>query len=288
MIGLGLGLNVRSARLGGLAPILDRLSVSPVAVYSLRRMRAAYAGFCIRVRRSSDNTERNIGFIGNVIDTADLLAWVGAGDGFVVRKHDHSVNGFDATQATAARQPRIVSAGVLDVQNAKACMRQIATAMWLDLPNIMAGASAATGATAVTVYNQPTASAGFSGWGNVNGDNQNIHSPWTDSVAYDSFCSTARQAFAVYGARDTLRTHTMRQTGTALQCFKNGTQIDTNKAATFRTTVNGNRILNGSPFNVYNSDDSMCESVFFGSAISTADRQLLERDQGNYYGYTVA
>ena len=268
--------------------VLDNFAIRPAATFNLRRTTRHYDGAMVTVRGTLSIVPRRV-FKSDVrgdLDIRALLAFIGNGSGFIDRWNNPNDSSRDAVQATDARQPRIVSGGVLDVQNTKACMRQIATAMWLDLPNIMVGASSATGATAVTVYNQPTAGAAFSGWGTVNGDDQNVHSPWADSNVYDSFCSTGRQVFAAYGARDTLRTHTMRQTGTALQCFKNGTQIDTNKAATFKTTVttiSGNRILNGSPSNVYNSDDSMCESVFFGSALSTIDRQLLERDQAKYF-----
>jgi hypothetical protein len=43
-------------------PILDQLSAPSAAAYSLRKLRAAYAGSAIRVRRSTDNAELNIGF----------------------------------------------------------------------------------------------------------------------------------------------------------------------------------------------------------------------------------
>jgi hypothetical protein len=181
----------------------------------------------------------------------------------------------------------------LDTQNAKACIRQVLNARWLDLPDIMAGASAAT---VITVYNQPTTSSfgnwngiqAYNGWGAVNGDGGFTNTPWGTGSATDSFCSVSQQVFASYGARDTLRTHTMRQTGTALQCFRDGTQVDTDKTVAFKTTVNSNRLLNGDTGGIFFSEDSLSEAVFFRSALSPADRQLLERDQGNYYGYTVA
>lgn len=56
---------------------LDLLSVASAASYSLRKLRTAYAGQVIRVRRSSDNAELDIGFVGNLVDTATLLAFVG-------------------------------------------------------------------------------------------------------------------------------------------------------------------------------------------------------------------
>jgi hypothetical protein len=41
------------------------------AAYSLRLLRTAYTGDAIRVRRASDNTEQDIGFV-NELDTAAL------------------------------------------------------------------------------------------------------------------------------------------------------------------------------------------------------------------------
>jgi hypothetical protein len=43
-------------------PILDQIGVASAAAYSLRKLRAAYTGNAVRVRRSSDNAELDIGF----------------------------------------------------------------------------------------------------------------------------------------------------------------------------------------------------------------------------------
>lgn len=93
--------------------LLDTYS-GAAGAYSLRKLRSAYTGDCIRVRRSSDNTEQNIGFVNNVLDTASLLTFCGAGNGFVTTWYDQSGNGVNASQSTAGNQPRIVNAGVLE------------------------------------------------------------------------------------------------------------------------------------------------------------------------------
>jgi hypothetical protein len=93
--------------------LLDQFS-GAAAAYSLRRLRNAYTGSCIRVRRSSDNAETDIGFTPTgVLDTVALLAHVGAGNGFVTTWYDQSGNGRNVTQATGGNQPRIVNGGVL-------------------------------------------------------------------------------------------------------------------------------------------------------------------------------
>ena len=77
------------------------------------KLRTAYNGNCIRVRRSSDNAELDIGFVDNYIDTASLLTFAGAEDAFIVKRYDQSGNSNDTFVNTAANQPRIVNAGVL-------------------------------------------------------------------------------------------------------------------------------------------------------------------------------
>lgn len=94
-------------------PILDTYTGS-AGSFSVFKERTAYSGSCIRVRRSSDNTESDIGFVNNYIDTASLLSFVGANDGFVTTFYDQSGNARNLTQTTATFQPKIVSSGVLN------------------------------------------------------------------------------------------------------------------------------------------------------------------------------
>lgn len=97
--------------------VLDDVG-SALMAYSTRKLRDAYAGSAIRVRRDSDDTEQDIGFNGsNELDTSSLLSFVGAGDGLVVTWYDQSGNGFNATQATLARQYRIVNTGSVVVDD---------------------------------------------------------------------------------------------------------------------------------------------------------------------------
>ncbi len=92
---------------------LDLIATQPTLALSVRLLRAGYAGSCLRVRRSSDNTEQDIGFVANYLDTASLLTFCGAGDGFVTKWYDQSANAWQGRQATTANQPKIVSSGAL-------------------------------------------------------------------------------------------------------------------------------------------------------------------------------
>jgi hypothetical protein len=116
----------------------------PTAAYALIKL-TPNATNCIRVRRSSDNTEQDIGFVANVpdspIDTTALLNFVGAGNGFIVTKYDQSTNNFHASNSTAASQPQIVSSGALITQNGLPAY--LVTNRFLELPaGMITGSSA--------------------------------------------------------------------------------------------------------------------------------------------------
>jgi len=100
--------------------ILDDYPNAALA-YSLRKLRTAYTGSAIRVRRSNVNAEQDIAFNGNDLDTASLLSFVGANNGFVTTWYDQSTNANNSTQATATNQAQIVSSGslILDVDTSK-------------------------------------------------------------------------------------------------------------------------------------------------------------------------
>lgn len=89
------------------------------AAYSLRKLTTAYTGSAIRVRRSSDNTEQDIGFTANQLNTSALTTFCGSGDGFVTTWYDQSGNTRNATQTTAVNQPQIVNSGSVLTENAK-------------------------------------------------------------------------------------------------------------------------------------------------------------------------
>lgn len=93
---------------------LDLFAGGLWAQYGITKLAAAYAGSALRVRRSSDNTEQDIGFSGTALDTVALAAFAGAGSAFVTTWYDQGGYGRHLVQATSSKQPRIVNAGVYD------------------------------------------------------------------------------------------------------------------------------------------------------------------------------
>lgn len=110
---------------------------------SLNRLYCSYSGASIRVRRSSDDTESDIGFLSSgELDTATLKTFVGANSGYVTKGYNQGTGGstYDATQTTAGNQPRIVDAGVVERNGGYVAMRlidasSVAVGQYLSLTN---------------------------------------------------------------------------------------------------------------------------------------------------------
>jgi hypothetical protein len=100
--------------------LLD-LYPNAAAAYSLRKLRAAYTGSAVRIRRSSDNAESDIGFLNNEFDSAAAQTFCGAGNGFITTWYDQE-NSFNLTNSTASTQPQIVASGLVIKENTKACV----------------------------------------------------------------------------------------------------------------------------------------------------------------------
>jgi hypothetical protein len=265
---------------------LDQIGAPAAAAYSLRKLRTAYTGSAIRVRRSSDNAVFDVGFTASGdLDTGALLTFVGAGNGFVTTWYDQSDNGRHAAQATVNLQPSIVSNGVIQTQNGRPTVVQTAIDQSLLISSAFTGMTSATGIFVFRQLLNTGVGSGAHGF-RMNGGNStaNNHTPVNGVNALDGFFSANRIQFNNYGPSTTLTIHTARQTGTALQVFKNGTQIDTDKSVVFTTYATDKAFLiDANP----NGTISSLEAIVFGTALSTTERQALERNQGQFYGITI-
>jgi hypothetical protein len=153
------------------APELLLDNISAVAAFSVRKLRTAYAGACMRVRRSSDNTEADIGFDGaGDLDTTALLAHVGAGNGFVKTWYDQSGNGNNAAQSTASDQPAIATSGVVELINSRPALKFNQKALaCIPLASALSAATLA-GFAAVSYNNAGAAYGRVISFGNIAGN----------------------------------------------------------------------------------------------------------------------
>jgi hypothetical protein len=91
--------------------ILDKI-LGSVAAFGFRKLRANYGGPCVRIRRSSDNSEQDFYFdSGGLLNTVAITTFLGADTAFITTWYDQSGNANDAVQTTAANQPNYIASG---------------------------------------------------------------------------------------------------------------------------------------------------------------------------------
>jgi hypothetical protein len=93
-----------------LQKLLDQFP-NAAAAFSVKKIRNAYSGNCMKVRRASDNTTLDIGFSGDDLDTSSLQTFCAGTDGFVETWYNQSGTSAVATQTVLAKQPKIVTSG---------------------------------------------------------------------------------------------------------------------------------------------------------------------------------
>lgn len=100
---------------GPAAPLLDSYTSNMWSCGGFRKLLTSYSDNLIRVRRSSDNAEMDVGQAGDgSLNTAAMLSWSGSDSVFLVTVYDQSGTANHFGQVTASMQPRIANAGVYD------------------------------------------------------------------------------------------------------------------------------------------------------------------------------
>jgi hypothetical protein len=280
--GVGLVGRVGQGRFGRggviIPPPLDTVTGS-AAAYSLRRIRTAYAGSAIRVRRSNDNAELDIGFSGNVLNTAALLTHCGANSGFITTWYDQSGNTRNMIQATAGAQPRIVNAGTIDVFNGLPIIvcdttdDVMAAATWGTIAQPFSRNMVVRMAASLTAKHVMNTATGA----------PNVADFINSGVDFTAFAGTTGPSVTV--SANEMLIYTSIYDGASSVVAKNGAlsaagSVGSNSSA----GISINRNDTGSTFGGF----SYQEIVLLDSRVSTSDRQFLERNQGAYYGITVA
>jgi hypothetical protein len=102
-----------------LDPLLLDLYPGAILAVSTRKLRLDYNGPCIRVRRTSDNVEQDIGFVGENLDTSALLSFCAGTSGRVAVWYDQSGNNHNFFNTMATQQPEIVNSGIINNENGK-------------------------------------------------------------------------------------------------------------------------------------------------------------------------
>jgi hypothetical protein len=272
--------------LRGFKCVLDLISVIVSVAYGLRRLSRFWTGAAIRVMRTSDDAELDIGFIGEDLDVVTLLAFVGLANGEIVIWYDQSGNGRHAV-STAGRRPRIVNAGVLDIANGKPAVRfngsnTFFSGVSLPLSQLTLISVLNDVTQAPTIRYSIGTGSGSPGRGIFSSFTGFVPPTPNASLGYipdagapvvqTGFLPTIGQSYVV----------SLTTTATESSIWANGGNNGTGGKITLNQLFIGQRGDNLWYYDGYNS-----ETIVFPSALSTADRQLLERNQGLYYKIAV-
>lgn len=278
-----------------LATLLD-LYPNAAAAYSVRLLRGAYYGSpAIRVRRSSDNAEQDIGFTtSGDLNTSALTTFVGSNSGFIVTWYDQSGNGENETQTTANKQARIVNAGAIEIINTKPALRFDGTNT--SYINTTIGAT-----TSKSVYFVKKGES-FSGASSVLGFPTTITSTqlglyylntspfpygvntWnSDTFGYNSgntdfLSQTIEMCLLINGAPQTSEVKLFVNNVQKVLTQLRGTSVS-------RTMANGFRIgMGGDETSHQNYDGFFQEIIVYNGDNSTTDRSAITTNQNTYYG----
>lgn len=187
--------------------------------YSVRKLSSSYSGPALRVRRSSDNTEQDIGFVGEDLDTAAITSFVGANDGFVTTWYDQSGNGANATQSTATAQSTIVSAGTIYTAGTKPAIYASSGRSYMTFTTFTTNqvAQLLVGKKATATSNRLT---GFSGDGDstllAHWNDNNIYFQWEDYYAFPNSGIANINYEVIFASTTSVSTSLIQRNGSSL------------------------------------------------------------------------
>jgi hypothetical protein len=258
---------------------------SSVAAYSLRKLRNAYTGYAIRVRRSSDSTTQDIGFdLGGNLDVNALVDFVGTGSGYVTTWYDQSGNARDATQATAGSQPRIVNAGAIDMQNGRPAIYFASTSL-----------ATATFTGYGTAYHVQVVAKSTGSGCMLAKTNVNVPGPFDFYNASHLIGDGTPFGFAGQAGNTNFATSGLYAawaysgSATTLNTWMNGTSSQYAISAAYPYADAGRPLYIGSRDDAAtNFSGYMAEAITYNAVLSTANRQTLENGQARYYQLTMA
>lgn len=257
--------------------LIDTLAATASHAYSSRKIRAAYAGFAMRVQRTSDNTTQDIGFSSGDLDTTALATFCGVSVCGVSIWYDQ-VGSTNCTQGTQASQGRVTNAGTNDVLNSHVAVRWggisantycLVTQSLLAQPNTIAMAAkfvTIVSGTAMTDGNTTTPR-------NIIGT--------TGTTQYQLYAGTVLNG----GTPDTTTTHAFIGifNGASSSLVQDGSSIISGNANTLGLN---NFIIGGTKGGGAQVGQNFLDGEFivFNSAISGGDQTLIRTSWQSYWG----
>jgi hypothetical protein len=224
------------------------------------------------------------------IDATTLLNFVGSGSAFIQTWFDQSGNSRNAIRTTATQQPRIVDAGVLETENGKPTVR-VMGGQFMTLPLTTAQAFAPGMKMWISSVFRANSNTQQSLVSSASGNSLNIHAPWEDGNTYFDVPGTNPRTFGPL-LWTNLSVGSFISNSTIQQVWKNGVLSISSVSAPFADIRNNDTLVlfaYGMSPTLYIMKGCVSELIFLSNAPSSAaERQIVERNQGAYFGFSVA
>ena len=266
----------------GFKGILDDYP-NAAAAYSLRGLRFDYTGNLIRVRRSSDNAEQDIGFTNDDnrgLDTSALASFCSGTNGFVTTWYDQSGNARNLTQTTASSQLQIVSSGSVLTDGGNPCISSLSGLLTMSRTW---GISASN--PQLFYVGKITTAYGFDYTGHwIDFGNTVIYanhfiSSSGDAGTYQDIFNTSRLKYGTFNANLNQRyLECYENISTTTTRYLNGTNRGSNS---FTVTTPDNLIIGG--FTSYPSTGTIQEIIIYSNG-NSSNRASIESNINTYYG----
>jgi hypothetical protein len=245
---------------------LDAVATTYKLAVGLRKLRSAYTGAAIRLRRSTDNAESDFGFSGNDLDTYAISNWLGSADGYCVKLYDQSGNNNFMEPRAVSQQPKY-----------------LASSSSMNNKPVLSFTPSQTLKTAYNISNPYTATIAARYSGNTKGRLLQANNNWLVGWYNGNKGSAHLDGWIANGvggaAGLTPYIYTATGTGSASALYENSVNLTTNPTG-------GLNPPSGININFPNetSDCEVGEIMAFSSVLSTADRESVEKNSGAYYG----
>ncbi len=264
--------------------VLDQLSSYPVVAFSVRQLTVGQYNppYDWLVRRSSDNTQTQIGFVNGLLNTTALASFCAGTNCYLVTWKDagYLSSSADATQSTAASQPQVVASGVVETQNGMPTV-YFGGSQYLVISAVIGptGASPGTLNIVAQVSSFVTTSTAFSYGANaVN----NIRSLGQYTSANTLSYNYGGQSPSGSAATSALFIATGTYTGSFIQFYFNGSPLfNQTKALTTGTAALSYIGAYLGPNSYW--EGSISEAISFANALSSSDQYTLEPNQGSTF-----
>lgn len=288
----------RLRSVGGEAFPLDGLAIQPALAYSTRRLRAAYVGPLAEWRRASDSAVTNVSgdsaasfsiTSSSPVDAGGTLGtWVSGTDGFYRTWYNQgTLASGDQQQTSLASQFRGAAAGVIDLLNMRATVKETAVTQTMVSVGTFSQTQIANGTSftiGVVLVSAEAAQSSQVVWGSVSfGANIiNLLDEWSDSSAYfvGGDWTTAQLAY-VQNNSNIARTSVVRRAGNAQTWRRDGVLAASNTASGSFTATQAVRIGDGGRAL---GTGSISEIVWWADALSDTDRATYEANAKAWFG----